>query len=451
MNQNTSRRRFLKTAGALGAASTMGFPSILSAQNPGRKLNIAAIGGGGGKGESDLANAAKDNNVVAICDVDRDRLAKALQKYPGAKGFTEFRKMLDEMKEIEAVTVSTADHAHFPAAMHAIGLGKHVCVQKPLVNRLWEAEQLYKAAKKKGVVTNMGNQGHTGEGLRVLKEWIQQGAIGKVKEIHVWTNRPIWPQGKSATYPAKDVPANLDWESWQAATKRRPFMDNLHPFKWRGHLEYGAGAMGDMGCHLMDGPFFACDLTTPTKLKAEVLEMTADAWPKGSHVVMDFVKEGVKFHWYEGKGADDKAWKPALPAGLEPGRELKEGGFIMIGEKGGIINFGDYCDQPRLFPESKHKDWLATNPKKTLARATHPGNPQEEFTHAIKNGLVCGSNFDYSVPLTELCLLGNLAMHAAGKEIEWDPAARKVVGMPEMDKHIKREFEKGWEYSADKI
>ena len=197
MTKHQSRRSFLKTAGAVTAASALPFPAILAAADPNKKLNIAAIGGGGGKGESDLALAAEGNNVVAICDIDRERLARRLQKYdlPSDKGFTDFRKMLDTIKEIDAVTVSTADHSHYPAAMHAIALGKHVCVQKPLVNTLWEAQQLHLAAKKKGVVTQMGNQGHTGEGMRLIKEWIEQGAIGKVKEIHVWTNRPIWPQG----------------------------------------------------------------------------------------------------------------------------------------------------------------------------------------------------------------------------------------------------------------
>ena len=447
---STTRRHFLRTAGAVGVAGSLPFPSILRAADPNKKLNIAAIGGGGGKGESDLAAAAEGNNVVAICDVDRDRLAKALQKYnlPADKGFTDFRKMLDTIKEIEAVTVSTADHAHYPAAMHAIALGKHVCVQKPLVNTLWEAQQLHLAARKKGVVTNMGNQGHTGEGLRVLKEWVQQGAVGKVKEIHVWTNRPIWPQGNAATFAkGKPVPGNLDWEAWQAANPLTDFMEGLHPFAWRGHTLYGAGAMGDMGCHLLDGPFWALDLhevimKSPLKLEAESEESADPHWPKASTITVHFPEVTLK--WYDG------GRKPERPPGLEEGRNLSGGGFLVVGEKGTIYDQSDYCQSPRLIPETSYKEWMATKPQKTLERATKPGNPQGEWTHAIKNGLKCGSNFDYSVPLTNLCLLGNLAIRC-GKPIVWDPAKLEVKGMPEASKFIKRTYRDGWDYSAAKI
>lgn len=447
--RSTSRRNFIKSVGVASVASGLSFPAITSAE-PGKKLNIAAIGGGGGKGESDLALAADGNNVVAICDADRDRLAKALQKYglSSDKGFTDYRKMLDTVKEIEAVTVSTADHAHYPAAMHSIALGKHVCVQKPLTNNLWEAQQLHLAAKKKGVVTNMGNQGHTGEGLRLLKEWIQQGAIGKVKEIHVWTNRPIWPQGNAAKFEGgKPVPASLDWDSWQTGIPAVDYVDGLHPFAWRGHTTYGAGAMGDMGCHLLDGPFWALDLDKTImseiiKVEAESEEYGEPHWPKASTITVTF--PDVVLKWYDG------GRKPQRPAQLEAGRELSGGGFFVVGENGAIYDQSDYCTSPRLIPESSHKEWIAKGPKKTLARATHPGEPQKEWTNAIKNGLVCGSNFDYSVPLTYLCLVGNLAIQV-GKPIEFDPKKLEVVGNADANKFIKRSYREGWQYSADKI
>ncbi len=449
----TTRRKFIQVAGVAGA-SALAFPSILRAQNPGRRLNIAAIGGGGGKGESDLSGAAEGNNVVAICDVDRPRLAKALAKYnlPADRGFTDFRRMLDTVKEIEACTVSTADHAHFPAAMHAISLGKHVCVQKPLVNSLWQANEIHKAAKKKRVVTNMGNQGHTGEGLRLLKEWVGQGAIGKVREINVWTNRPIWPQGSAASYAkGKPTPATVDWEAWQAGASASPYIDGLHPFAWRGHRVYGAGAMGDMGCHLLDGPFWALDLGAPTKITAEVVyDLSPESYPKGAIVSCQFPKAGVVLRWHEGRGPDDKALKPAQPAEYDQPKPWGEisGGFIMRGDKGIILDTSDYCQKPALLPAGKHSDFMATNPAKTLKRSTHPGNPQAEWTHAIKNGLVCGSNFDYAVPLTELCLLGNLAMIAGGT-IEWDARKRRVTGRPDLDKFIKRPvFGSSYNYHA---
>ena len=448
----TSRRNFLKAAGAAGAVS-LAFPSVLGAPNPGRKLNIAAIGGGGGKGESDLSGAAEGNNVVAICDVDRDRLAKALLKYnlPSNRGFTDFRRMLDTVKEIEGCTVSPADHAHFPAAMHAIALGKHVCVQKPLVNSLWQAHELHRAAKKKHVVTNMGNQGHTGEGVRLLKEWVKQGAIGKVTEIHVWTNRPVWPQGNSASYPkGKPTPANLDWEAWQAGASSLPFIDGLHPFSWRGNRVYGAGAMGDMGCHLLDGPFWALDLGAPSRIVPETVnELGVEAYPKGAVISCHFPQKGIILRWYEGRGADDKSLKPPQPAEYDRQKPWAEisGGFIMRGDKGIILDTSDYCQQPALLPAGKHSDFMATNPKKTLARSTHPGNPQAEWTNAIKNGLVCGSNFDYAVPLTELCLLGNLAM-LAGAPIEWNGNRREVKGRPDLSRFIKRPVYNGYDYRA---
>jgi predicted dehydrogenase len=449
--RHTSRRSFLRTVGAAGTAAGLGFPAITRSASPNSKLGLAGIGGGGGKGESDLAAAAEGNTVVAICDSDRTRLAAALKKYnlPAEKGFTDFRKMLDTVKEIDACTVSTADHAHYPAAMHAMGLGKHVCVQKPLTNTLWEAQQLGLAADKKKVVTAMGNQGHTGEGMRLLKEWVQQGAIGAIKEIHVWTNRPIWPQGNGAKFETgKATPDTLDWEAWQAGNPLVGYTDGLHPFAWRGHTLYGAGAMGDMGCHLLDGPFWALDLDKSimkdiVKIEAVAEEAGDKHWPKASEIKVHF--PNVTIHWYDG------GRKPKRPAQLEEGRNLSDGGFFMIGEKGAIYDQSDYCQSPRLIPESSHKEWIATGPKKTLDRSTHPGNPQAEWTHAIKNGLKCPSSFEYSVPLTYLCLIGNLAIQAGKESIEFDPNKLEVVGMPEAQKFIKRTYREGWEYSADKI
>ncbi len=219
------RRSFIKGIGAITATSM--FPNLLLAQGASKKLAIACIGIDG-KGASDTSSAAENNEIVAICDVDRTRLAKAQAKYPDAKAFTDFRKMLDEVKGIDAVTISTPDHAHYPAAMHALSHGKHIFIQKPLTNTLWENRQLHLGARKKKVITQMGNQGHTYEDNRVVKEWIAAGAIGKVKEVHVWTNRPIWPQGKSAIITPSPVPETLDWERWLGAGAGRPVLPD-HP------------------------------------------------------------------------------------------------------------------------------------------------------------------------------------------------------------------------------
>lgn len=448
-----TRRDFLRqTAAATGGVF---LPNILIAQEGGaKKVNVAGIGGAGGKGESDVGISAEGANIVAICDVDRDRLAKAQAKYPNAKMFESFREMFDAMGDkIDMVTVSTPDHAHYPAAMEAIKRGKHVCVQKPLVNRIWEANQLHEAAKKKGVKTNMGNQGHTGKGIRFLKQWIGEGIVGNVKEIHVWTNRPIWPQGNEAKakYVGGAVPPNLNWTSWLAATPEVPYINGLHPFAWRGHMEYGAGAMGDMGCHLLDGPFWACGLGEPYKLEAECDELTDVSWPKSSHVICHFKTQKfgeVKLHWYEG------GRKPGRPKDLEATRDWDKikGGFLIMGDSGTIMNTDDYCGSPRLIPEESFKKFLGgKSPELKLELSLAEGKPQLELIRAIEQDKICGSNFDYSVPLTKLCLLGNLAIANPGKVIEWD-SAKQAGNDPGANKLISRAaYRQGWEYSAANV
>jgi hypothetical protein len=223
--------------------------------------------------------------------------------------------------------------------------------------------------------------------------------------------------------------------------------DPKHPiceFVWRGHTLFGAGAMGDMGCHLLDGPFFACGLGAPTKIEADADEYLEPAWPKASTITCHFPDKNIVLKWYDG------GRKPPKPDALEASRNLSGGGFLIVGEKGVVYDQSDYCQSPRLIPETAHKEWMATAPKKSLPRSTHPDNPQGEWTHAIKNGLKTGSNFDYSVPLTNLCLLGNLAIQV-GKPIEWDAAKLEVKGMPEAAKFIKRQYREGWDYSAAKI
>jgi predicted dehydrogenase len=467
----TSRRSFLKGLTVTTAGGIV-LPNLLlrADETPaGRKLGIAAIGCAG-KGASDLEAASKENEVVALCDVDANNLAKAAAKFPNAKLYRDFRKMLDEVKSIEAVTVSTPDHAHYPAAMHAIALGKHVCVQKPLVNTLWEAHELHKAAKKKGVITQMGNQGHTYDDNRVVKEWIAAGVIGKVKEVHVWTNRPIWPQGNSVSFKPGEVPANLDWELWLAATPDHAYSPDIHPFKWRGFLEWGAGAFGDMGCHLIDAPSWALDLGVPKFATAtQVDEITDIAWPTGAIVKMEF--PNVKGHgdvtltWYEGKKPDGTQYLPELPSAIDTAEAFKStdakkdgkmpiGGWFIVGSEGVIFNPGDQAKNPQIWPMARREAVMANPPAKTLERSPKAGAPQEEWTLAIKNGkpFPFMSQFDYSVPLTELTLVGGLAMRVAGKRVEWNSEKLEAVGLPEAAKFIKRAaYRPGWEYSSDKV
>jgi hypothetical protein len=453
----STRRSFLRNTAA--TASTLLVPNLLRAQDGGiKKINVAGIGAGG-KGGSDIAISAEGANIVALCDVDRKTLEAAKLKYPHAKAFESFQEMFATMgDQIDMVTVSTPDHTHFPAAMEAIKHGKHVCVQKPLVNRIWEANQLHEAAKKKGVKTNMGNQGHTGEQIRQLKEWMNAGIVGNVKEIHVWTNRPIWPQGNAAkaSYKPAEVPPNLNWTNWLSQCPDTPYFDGVHPFKWRGHREFGAGAMGDMGCHIMDGPFWACDLGEPYKLEAEVGELTDSSWPAWSHVICYFkhAKFGeIKLHWYEGKNGD-KPMKPARPAKLEATRDWDKmaGGFIIEGDEDTILNAGDYCEHLEVVGNREKMVKFFKDTPKTLERSLAPGKPQLELVKAIEQDKIAGSNFDYSVPLTKLCLFGNLAISNPGKIVEWDSATQSIKGSAEANALLKRAaVRQGWEYSADKI
>lgn len=453
----TSRRSFLKGL-TVTTASGIILPNILRSQDgvtAGRKLGIAAIGCGG-KGWSDLEGASKENEVVALCDVDSKNLAKAAAKFPNAKTFTDFRKMLDEVKEIEAVTVSTPDHAHYPAAMHAIALGKHVCVQKPLVNTLWEARQLHLAAKKKGVITQMGNQGHTFNDNRLLKEWVDAGVVGKVKEIHVWTNRPIWPQGSAVSFKPGEIPETLDWKQWLAATPDHDYSPGIHPFAWRGFIEWGAGAIGDMGCHNIDPLFYAFDLGMPQFIEADTLELTDIAWPKGATIKYHYKNHpkvgDITLTWYEGKKEDGSQNLPPVPPELGD-EKFGSVGFLIIGTEGVVFNKADQCKNPQIYPEKRRNEFLAQKLEEKYARSPKPGAPQEEWTLAIKNGKAFDfqSQFDYSVPLTELCLIGGLAIRA-GKKIEWDSAKLQVVNDKEANKFIKRAaYRPGWEYSADKI
>lgn len=499
---SSSRRQFLQRTAA--TAGTIFAPNILiAADEPKKQLNFAGIGCGG-KGASDIATAAEGANIVALCDVDHATLKSAQERYPNAKIFDSFREMFEVMGDkIDGVTISTPDHAHYPAAMEAIKRRKHLCVQKPLVNRIWEANELHQAAKKMGVHTNMGNQGHTKEPIRQLKEWLAAGIVGNVKEIHVWTNRPIWPQGNEAatnysrtpaeilaSYPEFAITKNaagdtlvnhpmnghdfriprvenpknkgkvgmheLNWTRWLAAQPDAPFIWGVHDFAWRGSRQFGAGAMGDMGCHIMDGPFWGCDLPEPYKIEAESGELTETAWPQWAHVICYFKhpKFGeIKLHWYEGK-KDGQPVKPERPAKLEGNRDWNKmiGGFIIVGDEDSVLNAGDYCEHLEVIGNREKLAKFAKDTPKTLPRSLAPDKPQLELVRAIEAGSECGSHFDYSVPLTKLCLFGNLGMCNPGKVIEWDTATQQIKNGGEANALLRRPgYREGWDYSADKI
>mgnify|MGYP000005848619 CR=1 FL=1 len=452
MRRGVTRRRFLgHVAGAVGAAAVG--PYILRAQDVSRRLNIAFVGTGG-KGESHLG-LAKSENCIAYCDVDKSRWAKAAAVAPNAQGYTDWRRMLDRHeKELDAIVVATPDHSHAGPTLRAIRAGKHVYTEKPLTWSIQEARLLAEATAKHKVATQMGNQGHANEGNRLVVEWVRAGAIGQVLEVHTWTNRPVWPQGIAQRPPSEPVPQNLDWESWIGPAPFREYHAGLHPFKWRGWFDFGCGAVGDMGCHTWDGPYWAMDPDYPTAVELlEIRNKTDETFPSQSHFKWEFPAKGRRpafvAHWYSG------GLKPPTPEEMlnDPKRQGKDGkkptlpasGSLYIGTKGKLLVEGDYGNSPRLIPESFMQEYQ--RPEKTIPRS--PGHKQEWLMacRGEKPWDYPGSNFaTYAGPITEVMLLGAICerIGQVGFRIECDPVKR-VVKTREALAYVSRENRKGWE------
>jgi len=438
-----SRRSFIKTASLASAAIAM--PAILksqgpSGQSPNNKLNIACCGVGG-RGW-DAVDGVKDENFVAFCDVDDARAAKTYDAFPNVPHFRDFRVMLEKLgNKIDAVTVSTPDHMHFPIAMAALSLGKHVFVEKPLTHTIDEARKLAALAREKKVATQMGNQGHANEGWRLIKEWSEAGILGEVREIHSWTDRPIWPQGIDKPDHSKSmpvVPSTFDWDLWLGVAQAREYDPAYAPFNWRGYWDFGTGALGDMGCHIMDGAYWALDLTAPTAVEAVSAHQTSISPPTASVVKYEFPARGklpaVKWTWYDG------GLLPTLPPDLEATRQLQPNGSLIIGSKATV--FADtYYASARIIPEAKMKELAPSLPAKTIPRIT--GGHFAEWIRACKGGTPAGSNFDHSSRLTETVLLSNVAVRAR-RRIEWDSAALKVTNLPEANQYISKNYRPGF-------
>ena len=384
--------------------------------------------------------AAAGENIVALCDVDQIVLDRAAKKFPKAKVYRDYRKMLDEVRELDAVTVSTPDHHHFPAALRAIERGLHTYVQKPLTHSIWEARQLTLAARKHRVATQMGNQGTSSEGIRQLVEMMEAGAIGQVREVHIWTDRPIWPQGKPRPAGADPIPKHLDWQQWLGPAPERPFKDKYpdvdrhvyHPFCWRGWWDFGTGALGDIGCHALNHPMWALKLGAPDSV--EVLETSGmvqnDCYPSWSVIRWDFPARGdfapLKLFWYDGG---------KLPPRQEElgSRNYSDNGQLYIGDKGKYYAH-------RLWPDALQKDFK--RPAPTLPRIPEE-NHYKDWLIACRGGRSACSNFDFAGPLTETVLLGNIALRL-GKKLAWDAKRLRVPGCPEADPLIRRAYRKGW-------
>jgi predicted dehydrogenase len=449
-----NRRQFLSLSATLSAGMFVA-PAILRSQSPNSKLNLAIIGAGG-KGGDNLGKFLS-HNIVALCDVDTNAFGKAKQQIEKAQGtaysgkeYRDYRKMFDEVKDYDAVVISTPDHHHYPATIRALKQKKHVYCEKPLTHTIWEARQVAKAAKEAGVATQMGNQGNASEDIRLTTEWIKGGVIGKVKEVHCWSNRPIWPQGvtwpKEATGP---VPENLDWQLFLGPAPDRPYYNECHPFKWRGFWDFGTGAFGDMGCHILNWPFTALDLGSPIAVECISSEgATKDSPPKSSTIKLEFAAKGDRpafnLFWHDGGN---------LPTAEQFGGEIpnREGdaknpakptqnGSLFIGESG--ILFDDYDKGgPTLLPRDKMADFKA--PEKTLPRSR---GHHEEWIDAIGGGKPAGSDFvAKSAALTEMVLLGHLAARVGpGKRVEWDNEAGKVKNLPEANQYVNKQYRPGW-------
>ncbi len=457
-----SRREFMGGAAAAAMAFTIVPRHVLGGAGqtpPSEKLNVAGVGVGGmGASNIDaIAGYSKENdvvtmsgeNIVALCDVDEKYAGPVFDRYPKAKKYRDFRRMLEKQKDIDAVVVATPDHTHAVIAMAAMQMGKHVYVQKPLTHSVYEARALTEAAHKYKVATQMGNQGHSGEGARLICEWIWDGAIGPVREVHCWTNRPVWPQGIGRPKDMPPVPSTLDWDLWLGPAPFRPYHSTYLPFNWRAWLDFGTGALGDMACHIMDPSFWALKLRYPVSVEAshsyDVREMwkrweNKETYPRASVARYKFPARGdmpaVKLTWYDG------GILPPRPEELERGRELPESGTIFVGDKGKIM-CETYGESPRLIPEAKMKEYK--RPPKTLSRIPGGADGHEQnWVDACKGGRPASSNFDYSGPLTESVVMGNLAMLNPGKTLEWDGENMRVSNLPEANEHVHREYREGW-------
>ena len=445
-----NRRDFLLSAATGAAAFTIVPRYVLGGPGytpPSEKLNIAGIGVGG-VGKSNV-NAVSSENIVALCDVDEKFAAEVFNKYPTAKKYSDFRRMLEKQKDIDAVIVATPDHTHAVISMMAIKMGKHVYCQKPLTYSVYEARKLTEAAREHKVATQMGHQGHSGEGIRLICEWIWDGAIGPVREVHAWTNRPVWPQGIGRPEDTPPVPATLDWDLWLGPAPYRPYHSTYLPFNWRGWQDFGTGALGDMACHIIDPVFWALKLRYPTAVEAchsyDVREMwkradNKETYPRASIVRYEFPARGemppVKLTWYDG------GMLPPRPDELEPDRQMSDNGVIFVGEKGKLM-CGNYGDGPRLIPDTRMQEY--ERPAKALARIEGGVDGHEkDWVRACKDGRPASSNFDYSGPLTETVVMGNLAIRNAGKKLEWDGQNMKVTNLPEANEYVHRQYREGW-------
>jgi predicted dehydrogenase len=436
-----SRRNFLEG----GTAFAVAWPWFSSgaAQSANERVRIAAIGVGG-KGWTDLTAAAEFADVVAFCDVETGQIKRrggygqAAEQWPKARKYSDWRVLLEkEHKNLDAVTVSTPDHMHAPITLMALKHGLATYTQKPLTRTIHEARALTLAAKDAGVSTQMGNQGHSGPGYRALVHWIQSSIIGKVKTAHTWSNRPVWPQGIDRPKGSDPVPNSLDWDLWLGVAQDRPYKkDTYHPFKWRGWYDFGAGALGDMGCHIIDPVVWALELKAPLSIAYQGPKPFTETFPKEEQLRYRFpgtnrtAGENFEMTWRDG--------------GLLPGVEgshlpkdfdLPKNGVLMVGEQGTLLC--PHGGRPELFPKEQFRDVKLPD--------LEPMNHYQVWIDGIKNGTTPNSSFAYAGPLTETVLLGVVASRVGELKLEWNAQDLKFTNSDLANRYVKQDYRKGWE------
>jgi predicted dehydrogenase len=432
MSNSPTRREILKA----GAGAAFGLAAAPAFASPGiRKAGLIkfAVIGVAGRGANNLASAAEAGNIVALCDVDAERLSKSMIDHPRAAGFSDFRQMLDAIgDEVEAVVVSTPDHTHGPAAAMALRMGKHVYCEKPLTRTVHEARVLKDMARKAGVQTQMGNQGTASTELRRAAMLVKDGILGDVTEVHCWTDRPggWWAQGVERQ-GGQPEPKTVNWDAWVGPSSFRTFAPGYHPFGWRGWWDFGSGSLGDMGCHVLNLPFMALDLVSPSMVRAETSGSNRDSFPAWSMVEYAFPARGrrkaLKLHWYDG----GKKPSPDLAKGVE----YKGNGTIIVGTKDTMYIEDTYGNGAKL---------MSGKPMPEREVPVSPGH-FTELAEAIRGGRKPMSNFvDYACDLTETVLLGNLAIWDPNKDLAWDARRMQVPGRPDLNALLKPDMRAGW-------
>lgn len=444
-----SRRSFIGKAAAGAFASQFVTHPLFGQNAPNQKLKIAGIGIGG-MGRPNVRNCSRSEEIVALCDVDSQYAAKTYAEHPGARVYTDYREMFAAEPDLDAVVIATPDHTHAVIVMEAMRRGLHVFCQKPLTHSVKEARIVTEFAREAGVMTQMGNQGRSGESMRLLKEWIEAGVIGNVTEIRAWTDRPVGGQSYSTftVGPRPEgtptVPDYLDWDLWLGPARERPYHPAYHPMLWRSYYDFGTGALGDMGCHILDPAFYALDLGSPTILEGSTTHWKEDVmnetFPRASMLRMEFPARGdkppVTLNWTDGR------LLPGRPKEIPNDVELPASGAILIGDEGAILHGSHGAHNIRIFPEARRRSFLANRPPKTIPRVK--GTHESDWLRAIKTGEPACSNFDYGGALTEMVLLGVLALRVPNQRLEWDSKALQFKNHEVANALVHTKYRDGW-------